>query len=96
MLIRMVSKKPHKFRGKIRKRGFRFEATYAEARALKALGRAVPEIEHVKEDQTYGRRDLEAAPIQAVAVIMVDEDFDREPDDPNAVDVPLSDRDPIE
>ena len=42
MKIELVSKQFHKFAGRIHKKGERLFATPAEARILKALGRAVP------------------------------------------------------
>jgi hypothetical protein len=68
MKIELVSKQFHKFGGKLRKKGERFFATPAEAKALKALGRAtplepsqaVPEVPEVRTKRAYKRRDMQA------------------------------------
>lgn len=66
MKIELVAKQVHKFAGKLRKKGEHFEATPAEARVLKALGRAVevmpapPALAPHPQKRAYKRKDLQA------------------------------------
>jgi hypothetical protein len=79
MKIELVSKQFHKFAGRLHKKGEHLFATPAEARILKALGRAVPVEDaapaavEAKAKRAYKKR---AVPAEASTVVPAMASFD--------------------
>lgn len=74
--VAVISKQPHKWHGKVRRKGERLLVTEREAKWLQAVGRAVLEVEHApapapapepapevtRPKRSYKRKDVAAAP----------------------------------